>query len=139
MAEPSLHHAGYVVRSIADGLERWKNTLQPVTVSEAADDPLQKARVLFLHFAGSATSIELVEPLSSDAPVAKFLEKGGGLHHLCFEVDDLAAHLAAMKVQGALLIRHPKPAVAFEGRQIAWMVTRERLVVEYLERAAQAQ
>lgn len=135
MPEPSLHHVGYVVPSIADGVERWKATLGAVSASGIFDDPIQRARVLFLEFASGGTCIELVEPLSADAPVAHFLEKGGGLHHLCFEVDDILQHITRMKAQQALLVRQPKPAVAFDGRLIAWMMTREKLLVEYLQRA----
>lgn len=138
MPEPSLHHVGYVVSSIDESLERWKASLA-AAASQAFDDPIQKAKVLFLEFAGGGTSVELVEPLTADSPVAKFLEKGGGLHHLCFEVDDIHSQIAEMKTRQAVLVRHPKPAVAFDDRLIAWMVTRDKLLVEYLERARQDQ
>lgn len=137
MPEPSLHHTGYVVASIAESSERWRNSLFATAVTGPFDDPIQQARVLFLHFAGGETTVELVEPLNPQAPTARFLEKGGGLHHLCFEVDDIQAHIAAMKRQRALLIRQPKPAVAFQERPIAWMLTAEKLLVEYLERPRQ--
>jgi methylmalonyl-CoA/ethylmalonyl-CoA epimerase len=134
--EPSLHHVGYVVPSIAQGLKRWSGTLSAISVSEPFDDELQKARVLFLEFESGATSLELVEPLPGESPVARFLEKGGGLHHLCFEVDDLEQQIGHMKTHQALLLRRPQPAVAFGGRRIAWMITRDKLLVEYLEREA---
>ena len=134
MPEPSLHHVGYIVASVAEAVERWKSALSVSSASEAFDDPIQKARVLFLEFAHGGTSIELVEPLTPDAPVARFLEKGGGLHHVCFEVDDIEKHTTEMKAKGAMLIRRPKPAVAFDGRLIAWMLTTDKLLVEYLER-----
>ena len=136
MPEPSLHHVGYVVASIAESRDRWVSALSIISVSELFEDPIQKVRVQFFDFApGGGTTLELVEPLTPDAPVAAFLEKGGGLHHLCFEVDQLEAHIQQMKTRQALLIRQPKPAVAFGGRRIAWMMTREKLLVEYLERA----
>lgn len=134
MPEPSLHHIGYVVPSIAESLARWGATLSVVSVSEPFDDEIQRARVLFLEFAASGTTLELVEPLPGNSPVARFLQKGGGLHHLCFEVDDLEKQIQYMKTHQALLLRHPKPAVAFASRQIAWMLTRDKLLVEYLER-----
>ena len=81
-----------------------------------------------------AVKLELIEPLGSDSPVAKFDQKGGGLHHLCFEVDDVDEQIQKMKILKAMLIRRPQPAVAFGGRRIAWMQTREKLLVEYLER-----
>ena len=135
MPEPSLHHVGYVVGSIADGLDSWRASLAATSVSAIFEDPLQRARVVFLDLPPSGeVKVELVEPAGAESPVAAFLAKGGGLHHLCFEVDDLETHLAAMRACKAMLIRHPKPAVAFNGRRIAWMFTADKLLVEYLER-----
>jgi methylmalonyl-CoA/ethylmalonyl-CoA epimerase len=133
--EPSLHHTGFVVASIAESIERWRTTLSAISISETFQDDTQGARVAFLEFApGGSTMLELVEPVTPESPTGRFLQKGGGLHHLCFEVDDLEEQIRAMKARKAMLIRHPKPAVAFEGRRIAWMVTRDKLLVEYIER-----
>jgi methylmalonyl-CoA/ethylmalonyl-CoA epimerase len=132
---PSLHHVGYVVSSIAESIERWQTAVSPISTSETFDDPIQRARVIFLDLPpDGGVKLELIEPLGSDSPVAKFDQKGGGLHHLCFEVDDVEEQIRKMRVLKAMLIRQPKPAVAFGGRRIAWMQTRERLLVEYLER-----
>jgi methylmalonyl-CoA/ethylmalonyl-CoA epimerase len=134
--DPSLHHVGYVVGSIAESIERWQTAISSISTSESFDDPIQRARVIFLDLPpDGAVKIELVEPLGSDSPVAKFNQNGGGLHHLCFEVDDVDEQIQKMKILKAMQIRSPKPAVAFGGRRIAWMQTRERLLVEYLERS----
>ena len=78
--------------------------------------------------------IELVEPAGEDSPVFRFLsERGGGLHHLCYTVGNLDDEIARMKRAGSMAVRRPKPAVAFGGRKIAWMLTPERLLVELLE------
>jgi methylmalonyl-CoA/ethylmalonyl-CoA epimerase len=104
-------------------------------VSQTFEDPIQRSRVAFLDLpTPGAVQLELVEPAAADSPVARFLEKGGGLHHLCYEVDDLQRQIQWMKSQRAVLIRSPKPAVAFGGRRIAWMRTRDSLLIEYLER-----
>ena len=80
--------------------------------------------------------IELVEPAAEDSPVLRFLrERGGGFHHVCYEVNHLENELVAMKSRGALIVKRPKPAVAFEGRRIAWVLTAEKLLVELLEAA----
>jgi methylmalonyl-CoA/ethylmalonyl-CoA epimerase len=81
-----------------------------------------------------SVQLELIQPASPDSPVAQFLDKGGGLHHLSYEVDDLLEQIRWMKLQHAILLRAPKPAVAFDGRRIAWMRTQEALLIEYLER-----
>lgn len=78
--------------------------------------------------------VELVEPVGARSPVRKFAEAGGGLHHICYEVQDLQSQLAASQAAGGTLVRIPLPAVAFEGRKIAWILTAQKLLVEYLEK-----
>ena len=130
----TLHHIGCVVDSIEARMERHRIALGATSISEIFADPIQRSRVAFLDLPAGGLQMELIEPASPDSPVARFLEKGGGLHHLCYEVDDLAAQIQWMKTQRALLIRGPQPAVAFGGRRIAWMRTADALLVEYLER-----
>ena len=97
------------------------------------DDPLQKARVAFMTTRPGDAKIELVEPLGEDSPVQRFLRQtGGGLHHVCYEVADLEGELAAFRSRGAAIAKRPKPAVAFGGRHIAWVITAEKLLVELL-------
>jgi methylmalonyl-CoA/ethylmalonyl-CoA epimerase len=60
-------------------------------------------------------------------------KNGPGLHHLCYEVNMLEDALADLRSKGALLAKPPKPAVAFEGRRIAWLLTGEKLLLELLE------
>ena len=100
------------------------------------EDPYQKVKVAFLATAPGEAQIELVAPVGADSPVNRFLEqRGGGLHHLCYEVEDLAAQIHAMRSRGAMLVRPPKPATAFKGRHIAWVITAQKLLVELLERS----
>ena len=137
MLDPSLHHVGYVVTSIAESIDGWRQAVLPIFTSEIFDDAIQRARVIFLDLPpDGAVKLELVEPLGPDSPVANFNQKGGGLHHLCFEVDDIEQQIGKMKLLKAILIRQPQPAAAFGGRRIAWMRTCDKLLVEYLERSA---
>jgi methylmalonyl-CoA/ethylmalonyl-CoA epimerase len=55
------------------------------------------------------------------------------MHHLCYEVADLEESLRVVRASGSMLVRPPKPAVAFANRRIAWVLTREHLLMEYLE------
>jgi methylmalonyl-CoA/ethylmalonyl-CoA epimerase len=133
----TLHHIGHVVSSIEESIERYRIALGASEVSKIFEDPIQRSRVAFLDLpAEGLVQFELVQPAGPDSPVAAFLAKGGGLHHLCYEVDDLEAQIRWMKSQRALLIRSPKPAVAFGGRRIAWMRTVDALLLEYLERGS---
>lgn len=99
------------------------------------EDPNQRVKVAFLSIIPGQAQIELVAPAGPNSPVRRFLEQhGGGLHHVCYEVPDLAAEVVAFRARGALLARPPKPAAAFEGRLIAWVLTAEKLLIELLER-----
>jgi methylmalonyl-CoA/ethylmalonyl-CoA epimerase len=130
-----LHHVGFVVPEVRSGMEAFVASLGATWDGTVYQDPLQKVKVAFLTTRAGDAQIELVAPDSPDSPVLRFLqENGGGLHHVCYEVDGLEQQMAAMKARGALIMRRPKPAVAFEGRRIAWMLTREKLLVELLEK-----
>lgn len=142
MALPSqtLHHIGFVVPSIAGAVEHFTAGLCMRWDGRIFHDPLQSVRVTFLEQeAAGAPLIELVEPASPESHLAGFLKRGGGLHHLCYEVDLLDARIESALASGAILVRGPAPAVAFGGRKIAWVCTPDRLLVEYLERASPAQ
>lgn len=135
MGQPTLHHIGYVVRSIKAVGARFAKAVAANWDERIIHDPHQKVLVTFLTPAGGPTTqIELVEPSGEDSPVFPFLDRGGGLHHLCYEVDDLDFHLRQMRAQGSVPARPPLPAVAFDGRRIAWMFTPDRLLLEFLER-----
>lgn len=130
-----LHHVGFVVPEVGSGMEAFVASLGATWDGTVYQDPLQKVKVAFLTTRAGDAQIELVAPDGPDSPVLRFLqENGGGLHHVCYEVDGLEQQMAAMKARGALIMRRPKPAVAFEGRRIAWMLTREKLLVELLEK-----
>ena len=135
-----LHHVGYVVASIRDVVGKFVSTLAAEWDQQIFDDPLQQVRVCFLSVGTPGNPlIELVEPATGNSPVSRFLAQGGGLHHLCYETDDLAEQLKLMRSRGAMIARPPMPAVAFQGRSIAWVLTKEKLLLEYLESSATAE
>jgi methylmalonyl-CoA epimerase len=79
----------------------------------------QKVTVAFLPVGESR--VELLEPTSPDSPVAKFLEKrGGGIHHLCFAVDDIEKALADLSGKGFRLI-HSSPVPGADGKRVAFL------------------
>jgi methylmalonyl-CoA/ethylmalonyl-CoA epimerase len=130
-----FHHAGYVVVSIAESAPRYARSLSLDWDGMVIHDPLQMVRVTFLpaNLPDQAT-IELVEPAGPRSPVRKFAESGGGLHHICYEVEDLAAQISESQAAGCTLVRVPLPAQAFGGRKIAWVITPEKALIEFLER-----
>jgi methylmalonyl-CoA/ethylmalonyl-CoA epimerase len=134
--DPTLHHVGYVVPSIPDVVEAFARSVHTTWDGQIHHDPLQGVHVTFLVNKGNQSQpmIELVAPAGEQSPVTNFLQKGGGLHHLCFETDDLEQQLRQAKEDGAIIVRKPLPAVAFKNRRIGWVYTPARLLIEYLER-----
>ena len=129
-----LHHVGYVVASIEASMPGFVRSLAAQWDGRIIADPLQKVKVAFLTTRPEDAQVELVEPAGPDSPVLRFLqEKGGGLHHLCYEVADLEVELSGFRSRGAAIAKRPKPAVAFGGRRIAWLITAEKLLIELLE------
>jgi methylmalonyl-CoA/ethylmalonyl-CoA epimerase len=129
-----LHHTGFVVASIAAVMESFCRAVAGSGWSETWHDPLQRVRVAFIYPSQPGDpSIELVEPAYPGSPVKKFLERGGGMHHLCYEVDNLDEAVRGASARGLVMIRRPVPAVALGGRRVAWFLSREKLLIEYLE------
>lgn len=130
-----LHHVGFVVPSINGAIERFESGLQLRWDQHIFYDPVQTVRVTFLRRdSGDEPLIELVEPASPTSRVAGFLSRGGGLHHLCYEIDSLDDGLQTALSAGGILVLPASPAIAFSGREIAWVCTADRLLVEYLQR-----
>jgi methylmalonyl-CoA/ethylmalonyl-CoA epimerase len=102
---------------------------------EPVDDPIQNVRVAFAQLA-NGVAVEFVEPLGAKSPVSRILGRGGGLYHVCYEVQDLAETLARVRQQGGLLVSGPVPARAFGGRRIAFIYTVNHELVEFVEAVA---
>jgi len=128
-----LHHMGFVVADIATAMPAFTRSMAAESDGKIFDDPLQKVKVAFMTTRPGDAQIELVQPVGESSPVARFLQQGGGMHHLCYEVSDLEAELAAFRSRGAAIASRPKAAVAFGGRRIAWVITSEKFLVELLE------
>ena len=98
-------------------------------------DPLQRVRVAFFYPAAEGNpTFELVEPADKTSPVSGFLANGGGFHHVCYEIADLESALRSARKIGFVVVSRPTPAVAFDGRRIAWICSKTRLLMELLER-----
>ena len=97
-----IHHVGIVVRNLDAAYTFYRDTLGLHVHKEAVVED-QGVRAALLTIGNS--EIELLEPINQNGGVAKFLERRGeGLHHICFETNDVAAELAATKAKGIELI-----------------------------------
>jgi methylmalonyl-CoA/ethylmalonyl-CoA epimerase len=106
-----IHHVGVVVKSADEALKFYRDALGlNVTADRVIED--QGVRGVLLQIGGS--EIELLEPTRDDTGVARFLAtRGEGMHHLCFESDDIDAELEAARAKGIELIdQKPRPGLA---------------------------
>ena len=97
-----IDHIAIVVESLDAALGVYRDALG-MTVADVREMPEQDVKMAFLPSGDS--EIELLEPIHADSGIGKYLAKRGeGLHHICLEVDDIAATLADLKAKGAQLI-----------------------------------
>jgi len=113
-----INHLGIATKDIDGALKFWGTALGLENVhTEIVED--QKVRVAMLPLGESR--IELLEPTSEDSPISKFLDKrGGGIHHIAVEVDDIRAALSKLKTQGIRLIDE-SPRIGAEGCLVAFV------------------
>ncbi|HUJ58236.1 MAG TPA: VOC family protein [Kofleriaceae bacterium] len=132
-----LHHLGYVVRD----LERARRGFErdgAIIASPPIDDPIQRVTVQFLREPQSGELWELVAPLGDieGGPLASRLGRGGGLDHVCYELEagdgTLEDRVAAEVARGARVVCEPVIAAAF-GRRIAFVFRRSQRLIEFVE------
>jgi methylmalonyl-CoA/ethylmalonyl-CoA epimerase len=102
-----LNHVAIAVRDIAKASDVYRQTLG-AQVSEPMAQPAHGVTTVFITLPN--TKIELLEPLGEGSPIAKFLDRNpdGGIHHVCYEVDDIGAACDKLKAQGARLLGEAK-------------------------------
>jgi methylmalonyl-CoA/ethylmalonyl-CoA epimerase len=130
-----IDHIAIAVDDLAGALEFWGETLG-LEVAHQEDVPEQQAQIAFLPTGES--EIELVKPTTDTSGLARFMAKRGpGIHHICFEVDDLMATLAHLKAKGVRLIdEQPRPGSG--GKQFAFVhpESTRGVLVEFYQLAA---
>jgi methylmalonyl-CoA/ethylmalonyl-CoA epimerase len=129
-----IDHLGIAVRSISDSLAFYRDTLGlDLAATETVGD--QGVEVALLPVGESR--IELLEPVSEDTPVGRFIAKRGeGLHHICYEVDDLTSKMEELKSRGVRVL-DGYPRRGAEGKLVAFLhpANANGVLVELVEKA----
>jgi methylmalonyl-CoA/ethylmalonyl-CoA epimerase len=121
------------VGDLQEAIPSYKSLFGYKLISGPFDDPIQNVSVCFLSRGEGDAMIELVAPLGPNSPIDRTLRKGGGTYHICYQVDDISAAIHHLTEHGSMLLSGPVPAVAFEMREIAWLMTAVYLLVELVE------
>ncbi|TPN44917.1 MULTISPECIES: methylmalonyl-CoA epimerase [unclassified Mesorhizobium] len=115
-----LNHVALAVPDLAAAIAAYHNTLG-AAVSEPQALPEHGVTVVFVNVGN--TKIELLEPLGEGSPIAAFLVKNpsGGMHHLCYEVDDILAARDQLKAAGARVLGDGNPKLGAHGKPVLFL------------------
>lgn len=115
-----LNHVAIVVPDLAAASATYRDTLG-ASVSEPIDLPDHGVTTVFVNLPN--TKIELLHPLGAGSPIAKFLEKNpsGGMHHVCYEVDDIFASRDKLVSEGARILGDGQPKTGAHGKPVLFL------------------
>jgi methylmalonyl-CoA/ethylmalonyl-CoA epimerase len=115
-----LNHVAIAVRDIAKASELYRKTLG-ATVSAAVPQPAHGVTTVFITLPN--TKIELLEPLGAESPILKFLERNpdGGIHHVCYEVDDILAARDRLTACGARVLGDGSPRIGAHDKPVLFL------------------
>ena len=115
-----LNHVAVATPDLDKAIAIYRDVLG-ATVSAPVAQPAHGVTTVFVELPGS--KIELLAPLGDNSPIANFLSRnpGGGVHHLCFEVDDIIAARDRLLAQGARLAGAPEPKTGAHGKPVLFL------------------
>ena len=115
-----LNHVAIVVPDLAVAARQYREILGAV-VSAPADLPEHGVTVVFVDLGDS--KLELLHPLGNGSPIARFLERlpAGGIHHVCYEVDDILAARDKLNTAGARVLGNGEPTVGAHGKPVLFL------------------
>jgi methylmalonyl-CoA/ethylmalonyl-CoA epimerase len=115
-----LNHVAIAVKDLAAATAVYRDTLGG-KVSEPHAIPEHGVTVVFVELPN--TKIELLEPLGEGSPIAAYLEKNpsGGMHHVCYEVEDIIAARDKLKAAGARVIGNGEPKIGAHGKPVLFL------------------
>ena len=115
-----LNHVAIAVPDLAKGIEVYR-TMLGARVSEPQAVPAHGVTVVFVELPN--TKIELLEPLGEGSPIRGFLEKNpaGGMHHVCYEVEDINAARDRLKAEGAKVLGSGEPKLGAHGKPVLFL------------------
>ncbi len=115
-----LNHVAIAVPDLDAAARQYRDVLG-VDVGAPQDEPEHGVTVVFITLPN--TRIELLYPLGDDSPIASFLERNpsGGIHHLCYEVEDIQVAADAMRSAGARVLGDGEPKIGAHGKPVLFL------------------
>ena len=115
-----LNHVAIAVPDLEAAAAQYRDTLGAV-VRAPQDEPDHGVTVVFIELPN--TKVELLHPLGDNSPIQGFLDKNpsGGIHHMCFEVEDILAARDTLKAQGARVLGTGDPKIGAHGKPVLFL------------------
>jgi methylmalonyl-CoA/ethylmalonyl-CoA epimerase len=115
-----LNHVAIAVPDLASAATQYRDVLG-AKISDPQDEPAHGVTVVFVELPN--TKIELLHPLGDDSPIGKFLERNpaGGIHHVCYEVDDILAARDSLRKAGARVLGDGEPRTGAHGKPVLFL------------------
>ena len=115
-----LNHIAIAVPDLAKAANLYRDVMG-AKVSEPKAQPAHGVTVVFVELPN--TKIELLHPLGDSSPIANFLERNasGGIHHICYEVDDIIAARDRLKANGARVLGDGEPRIGAHGKPVLFL------------------
>jgi len=115
-----LNHVAIAVPDLAAASEQYRSALG-ARVGAPQDEPDHGVTVVFIELPN--TKIELLHPLGENSPIAGFLEKNpsGGIHHVCYEVEDIIAARDKLKASGLRVLGDGEPKIGAHGKPVLFL------------------
>lgn len=115
-----INHIAIAVPALAAAVATYRDTLG-AAVSQSQPLPEHGVTVVFVELPN--TKVELLEPLGESSPIAAFLEKNpsGGMHHICYEVEDIIAARDHLSAEGARVLGSGEPKTGAHGKPVLFL------------------
>jgi len=127
-----IDHICFAVKDLEEAIDFWVRVFEYRQLTNAVTNSRQQVEVVFLTKKNSLT-IKLIKPTDRNVAVNKFIQRGGGFHHVSFKCSNVSDSVDELKENGLITVVPPQPGEAFDNEQIAFMRTRFGLNIELID------
>ena len=128
----NIDHICFAVKDIDEGISYWVNIFGYKKMTEIIENSLQQVKVVFLC-KNESIDIKLIMPLEGNLSLVKFVNHGGGFHHICFKCSDINQQMEELSSKGLMVLVPPQPGEAFNNHSIAFLLAKYGLRIELID------
>ena len=127
-----LHHFGFLTNNTSECIKKYK--ILGFEHGDSFIDTLRGIKITFLSHNSTNVLFEIIEPMNEKSVVTSLMKKfQGNLYHSGYEVDDIKLYINELKSKKFIVIDQPKPAIAFENRNVAFLMSKNTGIIELIE------